>query len=328
MLFLRRRSAFTLIELLVVISIISVLIGLLLPAVQKVREAASRLQCQNNLKQIGLALHNYHDARGSFPSSRTAIPTGIGLPAATFSAQTFLLPFMEQDNVYRTVNFTVNWNDPLNAVPYGTLISSYVCPSDPGRGQVPAGWAPSSYRANEGSSTVFRITAANTTVVPQPNGPFFLLSAFKLTDITDGTSNTAAFSERLIGDFSNAVVTEQTDGFIVPGPTPQNPDEAYTVCQSIDWQSLTYQGYSNNGGPWLAGAHSTTCFNMAEVPFARQCSFGSNGTQLTPATSAHTNGVNLLMCDGSLRFVARSIDAATWRAMGSRNGGEVIGGSN
>lgn len=320
----KHRSAFTLIELLVVIAIIAVLIGLLLPAIQKVREAANRLTCQNNMKQIGIALHNYHGAVRTFPPSRTALPGAIGQPAATFSAQAYLLPYMEQDNVYKLIDFTANWNAPSNAVACAAIVKSYYCPSDPGLSQVPTGWAPSSYRANEGSSNVFKAVPTNATVLPQPNGPFFLASSYRIADITDGTSNTAAFSERLIGDFSNAIVSPQTDGYIVPGPTPMDPDAAYLACQAIDVQNLVYQGYSNNGAPWLAGAHSSTCFNMAQPPFSRQCAFGSNATQVSPASSGHGVGVNLLMCDGSLRFVVKTIDVATWRAMGSRNGGEIV----
>jgi len=147
----RTRPGFTLIELLVVIAIIAVLLGLLVPAVQKAREAASRMKCQSNLKQLNLALHNYHDANGKFPTSR-AVPLAIGVPAISYSVQTHLLPFVEQDNVFRTIDFSVNWADPKNTLPRGTVVSVFICPSDPRVSSVPAGWAPSSYRANEGSS--------------------------------------------------------------------------------------------------------------------------------------------------------------------------------
>jgi prepilin-type N-terminal cleavage/methylation domain-containing protein/prepilin-type processing-associated H-X9-DG protein len=320
---LRQRSAFTLIELLVVIAIIAVLIGLLLPAIQKVREAAARTQCQNNLKQMALALHSHHDALGTFPQSRST-PLNIGQPAITFSVHARLLPYMEQANVYRTIDFTVDWANDNNALARGTVVKSYFCPSDPNLSNIPPGLAPSSYRVNEGNSHKF-MPADNNDNLPQPNGPFYLNRTFKIADITDGTSNTAALSERLIGDFNNAIATELGDGFIVVGPMPVTQDEAYSTCQSIDWQDLSYQGYSNNGAPWLSGAHATTCYQHSVPPFARQCLFPANSSMVTAASSAHPNGVNLALCDGSVRFVARTISLVTWRALGSRNGSEVTG---
>src|SRR5215469_16448918 len=139
------RNAFTLIELLVVIAIIAILIGLLLPAVQKVREAAARIQCQNNLKQLGLALHSYHDALGSFPAGRDPWPK-------PFSAQAHLLPFVEQQNLQNLVDFTQPTSTGVNAAAAATPVKLFICPSDPAGGRVPgSAFGGNNYAANVGT---------------------------------------------------------------------------------------------------------------------------------------------------------------------------------
>ena len=319
---LRGAAAFTLIELLVVIAIIAILIGLLLPAVQKVREAAARSQCTNNIKQMSLALHNYHDVNNKFPQSRS-VPLAVGQPAVTFSVHTHILPQMEQANVHRTVDFTVDWGHANNTTARSAVVKSYFCPSEPNVDKLPNGWAPSSYRANEGSNIKFVPHSSNPTL-PDGNGPFWINKQYRFADITDGTSNTAAFTERIFGDFTNGAAEELKDGYVLT-QTPTTPDEAMAICQGLDWRNLSYQGYSNNGGPWLAGAAQSTVIHFSVPPFARQCLYPNNFTMVSAASSNHTGGVVVGMCDGSVRFAAKSISIDTWRAVGSRNGGEVIG---
>jgi prepilin-type N-terminal cleavage/methylation domain-containing protein/prepilin-type processing-associated H-X9-DG protein len=317
---MRRRSAFTLVELLVVIAIIGILIGLLLPAVQKIRAAAARTQCLNNLKQIVLALHNYNDTLGSLPPSRN-YPTNH-----SFSAHARILPYLEQQNVYDTITFSLPWNGPANDLPRGTVLKVFLCPAD-NDAEVPDGWGATNYRANEGTSLVFGYKKSDPAGVnanmPPPNGPFFADSKVRLTDIKDGLSNTAAFSEHIIGDFSNAIATLNGDTF-QPGTYPSTPDQAMADCAGIDYTNLAFQGRSTVGAPWLQGYHSTTSYYHSAPPGSRSCMFPPNRI-MTTANSKHTNGVNVGLCDGSVRFVPYAISLTTWRALGTRDDGDLLG---
>ncbi|MCI0639609.1 MAG: DUF1559 domain-containing protein [Gemmataceae bacterium] len=307
---LRRRSGFTLIELLVVIAIIAILIGLLLPAVQKVREAAARVQCQNNLKQLGLAMHNFHDTFRHLPSAGDA---------KGFSAHALLLPFIEQANLQKLINFNLPVNDPANAAAAATQVPIFTCPSDP-QSIPPTGLGVTNYMANYGSNHRFLSDGDIS------NGIFYWnVRGPKFAAIIDGTSNTAAFSERRLGDWSNSTATVATD-ILRPGVPAATSDDAMTICQSIDPTSLSYQWRSDSGSGWIKGKTLTTLYLHVGPPNVRSCGFPENSTAMFNASSAHTGGVILLLCDGSVRFVSDSVNLNTWRALGSRNGGEVFNG--
>jgi prepilin-type N-terminal cleavage/methylation domain-containing protein/prepilin-type processing-associated H-X9-DG protein len=323
------RSAFTLIELLVVIAIIAVLIALLLPAVQSAREAARRAQCVNNLKQLGLAMHNYHDVNNALPLGRT-LQSGTYRP---FSQQARILGYMEQSNIFNTLNFNLSSYAPDNATGAATSVNSFLCPSDVSA-QIPSGeilpgfgWAAVNYRANEGTSVAMwfgtdDVNNVNNGIVAQPNGLFYSSQLIKLSSVTDGTSNTAAFSEHVIGDFSNSIATEFSDTF-EPGTHPLNSDDAFQFCLATNTLDLSKQGYSNVGAPWTYGYHSTTSYWHSAPPNTRSCMFPPSRISTT-ANSRHPGGVNLCLADGSVRFIKSTINLSIWRALGTRNLGEII----
>lgn len=317
---LRTRTAshggFTLVELLVVIAIIGVMVGLLLPAVQAARETARRMQCSNHLKQIGLALHNYESTFKAFPAGRTTLG---------FSVHAALLGMLEQANAADVIDHRVAWDHPNNAPARSLHIATFACPSDP-YSINPLLWGGTSYRANQGSGILWGLTPSNPSdpnyAMPDPNGVFYLNRRHRFADITDGTSNTAAFSEHNQGDFSNAI-SSVSDTFW-PQTNPSTPDEAYRQCEAIDPADLQYQRVSDVGAPWIRGYHSSTIYFHVAPPNKRSCMFPP-GRIATTAKSSHYGGVVVAKCDGSAGFVTESVDLGVWRAMGTRAGGETTG---
>ncbi len=330
---MRKRSGFTLIELLVVIAIIAVLIALLLPAVQAAREAARRSQCVNNLKQIGLALHNYHQTTDRFPIGASA--TGPGLTYTTgavwnsMSAHAQMLPYMEQTQIYNSINFSAYSTDPANATTaYNIKINGFLCPSDPGAGSTNL----NNYKASQGTTS----TAYPTTTT----GMFSQIATYGLRDIVDGSSNTIAFGEALVGN--TGITIWKSNGVTGSSPT------TYSDVSSVGWQALvtgdlttctnSFNSGSNitnqSGRTWLVGASAFTLFNTIVPPNSTQFKWSScrngcggcspDGSAYMNASSQHSGGANFLFCDGSVKFIKDSISPTTYWAIGTKANNEVI----
>lgn len=305
------RRGFTLIELLVVIAIIAILIALLLPAVQQAREAARRTQCKNNLKQLGLALHNYHDVHQCFPFGHEGT-------TKAFSALSMLLPYIEQSTLYSKIDFNVPVSHANNAVPMLVELPALRCPSDLANALPSIGGA-TNYFANKGSGILWALPTGPNAVLPPQDGVMFYGSKVRMADITDGTSNTAAMCERLLADGNNGKVSPVADVFFSPA-SPLTADEAVQICNAIDITNLANQFPLFMGAPWMNGQHT---YLHTNVPNSRSCGFFLINRATMPPSSRHIGGVQLLLCDGSVRFISENVDLRAWRAVGTRDGGEI-----
>ncbi|WP_165219588.1 DUF1559 domain-containing protein [Aquisphaera insulae] len=337
---LRRRDrserGFTLIELLVVIAIIAVLIALLLPAVQSAREAARRAQCVNNLKQIGIGLHNYMSTIGRFPPGR--INTHIAGRGNCWGTYAQVIPYMEQAQVYNAFNFSLAPDsDPANTTGGGIFISSFLCPTDGDLTQAQAGYGMHNFLVSVGT-TCSVVQAPAAPLTGMPDGVFYENSNVGPQSITDGLSSTICVSETLR---SNPALGSKVllNGFVITGNNatsgpPITDDASYaTLCLTS-----TPPGFQvTRGSKWFYGAPGHSMYNHRRVP--NDANFDCRGglphsvrsdplwSQLSlniTARSLHPGGVNSLFCDGSVHFVKNSVNLATWMALGTRSGGEVI----
>jgi prepilin-type N-terminal cleavage/methylation domain-containing protein/prepilin-type processing-associated H-X9-DG protein len=354
------RRGFTLIELLVVIAIIAVLIALLLPAVQSAREAARRSQCTNNLKQIGLAMHNYESSYSSFPWTQGTVsteyptvnngqmpwytPPASGAEYQNVSSLCLMLPFFEQTPVWNSVNFAFglwpyspNTPDVVQGTAMMQVINNLICPSDgQGKGR-------NCYRASNGTNWDWwsRDPGAGVLTRPQPGGQ----NIGTIAGVTDGMSNTIAFFERNRGSAGQRAGSVVTSDVYTGGPSQTWSMPTYVISNAGDFTFFTTQylpaclQYAQSSGLsvvwyyqgqwWIAGEYTNTVGNVTLPPNSKQpdCSgWGGVGTGIGTfsARSSHPGGANVLFGDGSVRFVKDSIGPTVWLYLGSRSGGEVL----
>jgi prepilin-type processing-associated H-X9-DG protein len=322
-----------LIELLVVIAIIGILIALLLPAVQKVREAANRTKCSNNLKQLGLAMHNYHDTEGAFPpcyeKKTSSNPDYQNVPSFLFrwSPLAKITPYIEQDNLYHKLDLTIPLYidtdldvSPPNVFGVAQVIKIYVCPSDPQSTPINPAFGANNYVACYGSG-------ANGGTHDPNNGPvdgiFYTGSKTRIGDITDGTSNTALMSESLQGPGGSAPSGPLPDGSplrrtLYTSISPSTKMTEDLCAGSMNWQT-------DRNSKWADGDVYCSIYDHHWTPNVSKWDCISGTYSWRAARSGHAGGVNLLLADGSVRFVPNSVNPDTWRYLGSRNGGEVPG---
>ena len=351
----RRNRGFTLIELLVVIAIIAILIGLLLPAVQKVREAAARAKCTNNLKQFGLAAHNYESTNGYLPPTQHTVvlpAPGTNVPttySSGASLQALLLPYFEQGSKYNqfNMNYNVNSDAPINSN-FPALASAnanarsgdvpiFLCPSDPSTAYTFTNAGRQNYMASLGGSANYRggTNLDGLFAIPFPPAGA-MMKGIAVVAVTDGTSNTAMFAEVMRGTFPAGTASTTYDnttcmiGTTAYSGTSLTDGRAVPECNGPAGTVIHYVGqqYYRNLPEVFTYTHTLPINWNKKVPpggSGQKYNCGTNGFNAVhlAASSYHTGGVNLCLGDGSVRFVAESTDFTLWQTVGSRANNDV-----
>ncbi|MFO0864629.1 MAG: DUF1559 domain-containing protein [Gemmataceae bacterium] len=324
---MRGRKGFTLIELLVVIAIIAVLIGLLVPAVQKVRDSAARSQCQNNLKQVGIALHGYHDGKKYFPSN--ARPSATSTVRERWVVK--ILPYLEQANLYKNYDNTQNWDAPANLAYTSLPLPIFVCPSSPNPDRldtnpdVAGGWASSKdivavgdYGGLYGVHNTFVVNNPTLTLSANLEGILTKTGTVAMADITDGTSNTIFVAESGGRPFLFRQGVKINSNYRTAGVNGggwcRPASDLWIVGSSKDGTAI--------GGPYTINA--TNGFDHGGV-YPMTIGTPAFGTDPSGAIySFHTGGANVLYADGSVRYLDQDIAAGTIAALATRAGGEAL----
>lgn len=342
------RRAFTLIELLVVIAIIGVLVALLLPAVQQARESARRTQCRNNLKQLGLAMHNYENSNRCFQRANYSSVTTSTTGWQGFSGHVMLLPYLDQSVIYNQIDFTQSFWGGANATLKATVIRAFLCPSDQGwqhgnYGNDPGttGGGGNNYFVSGGPSLLM-LGVTGGSVGGTPGTPIAftdqigvcnLFRNVAIADISDGTSNVIAASEAIIGDGNGTLFTigDVIRGATIPAGFPNTFANQTQLSQfSSSCDPVTHYGVT--GKNWINGMPGQTFFNTLNPPNSpnvdcMECGGCSwyDGRGVINARSRHTGGVHCLFADGSVRFVGNNIDITTWQRLGAIADGNPVG---
>jgi prepilin-type N-terminal cleavage/methylation domain-containing protein/prepilin-type processing-associated H-X9-DG protein len=349
-----QRRAFTLIELLVVIAIIAVLIALLLPAVQAAREAARRMQCVNNLKQIGLALHNYHSTAGSFPMGSGS--GMLGGPAVgnyqakeCWASHGAILPYIGEVPLYNACNFNWSPDEPCNQTADSTQIKTYLCPSDPNATAMTNGdngvltTGNNCYFASIGTTTDIRgsfpRTAPSFATIPT-TGLFAFQQSKSIAQVTDGTSNTIAFAESTVGIPGQAARQKLIGLANINIPAAAVQQNAFSnpagILSGIAACSAAWQAGSTSsvdiqrGDSWQQGGMCMTLFNTVVPPNGQNdawayCSNSSGAvSNFSNSDSYHPGGANVLFADGSVKFLKDTTNQTVWWGLGTIAGGEVV----
>jgi prepilin-type N-terminal cleavage/methylation domain-containing protein len=334
-----RPRAFTLVELLVVIAIIGILIALLLPAVQAAREAARRSQCTNNLKQMGLALHNYHDVFLTFPQAILRSGSNTN-PWHSYSVHTAILSFLEQRPLYDktksvSLNFSLTSQDGLvTPTVCRTRVDAYICPSAPPYSSTTE-VGNCSYPVSTGPNITWGLTS------DRQNGAFRLDQPTSMRDFTDGTSNTIMVGEQLFGDGTSNSPPFDRGRDIARGiawpHTNQSTSQGVISQAQVDQYGQSCQGVADSnhigtmGLYWVRPVFFYTMFNTLappnwQYPSCMQCSGCSAGDShgVFPARSKHPGGANHTLADASVRFISDSVDLQIYHGISSRNGGETV----